>query len=69
MSQENVDRLITRLMSEEELRVRFALDRFVTIADLHEGGLALTPNEIDLFIQSDVSIWCGEHSCHGGRFH
>jgi len=69
MSQENVDQLINRLMSEEELRIRFELDRFETIADLHERGLALTPKEIDLFIQSDVYIWSGDHFGRGGPLH
>jgi hypothetical protein len=66
MSQKNVNRVISRLMSEEALRIRFVLDRFETIADLHERGLPLTPNEIDLFVQSDVEIWFGGHSCAGG---
>jgi hypothetical protein len=69
MSQENVDRLITKLMSDEEWRIRFTLDRFQTIADLHECGLALTPTEIDLFVQSDVDIWSGEHFGREGRVH
>jgi hypothetical protein len=66
MSQENVDKLITRLMSEEDLRSRFALDRFDVIADLLESGLPLTPHEIDLFVQSDGEIWRGEYSCASG---
>jgi hypothetical protein len=61
MSQENVDKVITRLMSEEALRIRFVLDRFDTIADLLEHGLPLTPAEIDLFVQSDVEMWFGEN--------
>jgi len=58
--QDNVDKLIHRLLSDEILRIRFALDRFNTIADLHERGLHLTPREIDLFVQADVEIWAGE---------
>jgi len=62
MSHENVERVITRLMSEEELRIRFAFDPFDAIADLHDQGFLLTPDEIDLFLQSKMEIWCGEHA-------
>ena len=61
MSQQNVGNVINRLLSDEELRVRFALDPFDTIAELHLQGLALTPHEIDVFVQSDVRLWFGEN--------
>jgi len=50
MSQDNVDKVMSRLLSDEELRIRFVLDRLTTLADLHDGGLSLTPDEIDLFV-------------------
>jgi hypothetical protein len=59
MSQDNVERVMSRLLSDEELRIRFVLDRFTTLADLYDGGLTLTPDEIDLFVQSDAHIWFG----------
>jgi hypothetical protein len=59
MSQHTVGRVITRLLTDEELRIRFALDRFDTLAELHLHGLALTPDEIDVFVQSDVRVWFG----------
>jgi hypothetical protein len=60
MSKRNVDRIIERLLSDEELRIRFALDRFDAIADLHERGLPLSAREIDLFVLSDVQTWFEE---------
>jgi hypothetical protein len=60
MSQQNVTNVISRLLTDEELRMRFALDPFDTVAELHLRGLALTPDEIDVFVQSDVRVWFGE---------
>jgi len=64
-----VGRVITRLLTDEELRTRFALDPFDTLADLHLHGLALTPDEIDVFVQSDVRLWFVGHAVVGGRLH
>jgi hypothetical protein len=57
MSQETVGEVITRLLTEEDLRTRFAHDPFDTLAELHLRGLALTPDEIDVFVRSDVRVW------------
>jgi hypothetical protein len=59
MSQQIVGEVMTRLLTDEELRVRFAEDPFDTIAELHLRGFALTPNEIDVFVYSDVRLWLG----------
>jgi hypothetical protein len=61
MSEQNVGDVIDRLLTDGELRIRFALDRFDTIAELHLRGLALTPDEIDAFVQSAVRVWFGQH--------
>jgi hypothetical protein len=59
MSQENVESVIDRLMTDEELRIRFASDPLFAIASLHLQGLLLTPDEIDLFVQTDTRVWFG----------
>jgi hypothetical protein len=59
MSQENVESVIDRLLTDEELRTRFAFDPFDTLAELHLRGLALTPDEIDVFVRSDARVWFG----------
>jgi hypothetical protein len=60
MSQQNVGNVINRLLTDEELRMRFALDPFDTLAELHLRGMPLTPDEIDVFVQSDLRVWFGE---------
>jgi hypothetical protein len=57
MSLKNVNTIIGRLLSDEELSIRFALDPMDTIGDLHLQGVTLTPDEIDAFVGSDVRIW------------
>ena len=69
MSQENVGNVIHRLLTDEDLRVRFALDPVDTLAELHLRGMPLTPEEIDVFVQSDVRLWFGESEYFGGWYH
>ena len=57
MSQRMVGILIDRLLADKDLRIRFALDRDETLADLSFLGLALTPEEIDVFIRTDARLW------------
>lgn len=60
MSQQNVGNVINRLLTDEELRLRFAFDPFDTLAELHLRGMPLTSEEIDVFVQSDLRMWFGE---------
>jgi len=57
MSQLIVGSVIDRLLSDEDLRVRFAFDRIEAIAELGLRGFLLTPEEIDVFIGTDARIW------------
>jgi hypothetical protein len=59
MSQQTVGEVMTRLLTDEELRMRFVHDPYDTLAELHLRGLALTPDEIDVFVHSDVRVWFG----------
>ena len=38
-------------------RVRFVVDPVEALADLHLRGFALTPHEIDVFVQTDARTW------------
>ena len=58
MSQQTIGMVMSRLLTDESFRDRFAVDRVEAIGELHALGLELTPNEIDLFIESDVQMWC-----------
>ena len=57
MSHQVVGQVIDRLLTDEDLRVRFVVNPVEALADLHLRGLALTPNEIDVFVQTDASTW------------
>jgi hypothetical protein len=65
MSQQNIEDVIGWLMTDEDLRIRFALDRFETIGELQVRGASLTPDEIDLFVQSDTELWAGRQWAAG----
>jgi hypothetical protein len=69
MSRRNVGYIIHRLLTDQELRSHFAVDRFVTIAELHLLGFPLTPAEIDAFVQSDPGCWRDETETVPGHVH
>jgi hypothetical protein len=52
-----VGTVIDRLLSDEDLRIRFVVEPMETLAGLHALGLELTPDEIDLFIQTNTRTW------------
>ena len=61
MSQQNIEDVVGWLMTDEDLRTRFGRDRFETICEFQFRGASLTPDEIDLFLQSDSELWIGQH--------
>jgi len=69
MSQQNVGHVINILLTDEDVRTRFAVDPFDTIADLHLRGLALTIDEIAMFVRSDVQSWCRVKDDFPGTLH
>jgi hypothetical protein len=69
MSQLTVGMVMERLLTDEALRLRFAFDPIGTLGELHDHGLELTPNEIDLFIESDVQMWFWIDRHVGNWFH
>jgi hypothetical protein len=59
MSQQVVGNVIDRLLTDEDLRIRFIAEPVETMADLHARGFELTSEEIDLFIpdeHADVAV-------------
>jgi len=69
MSRRTVGIVIERLLNEEDLRVRFALDPIGTIARLRTSGVVLTPEEIDLFFRTDPRLWFWGTSVMGNQVH
>jgi len=57
MSRASVGMVIDKLLSDENLRIRFALDRLETVAELCLRGFDLTRDEIDLLCRTDAGVW------------
>jgi hypothetical protein len=57
MSRASVGLIVEKLLTDENLRIRFALDRLETIAELCLRGFELTRDEIDLFYRTDARVW------------
>ena len=57
MSQRNVELVIGRLVTDEELRTRFARAPLETLQSLSERGYELSGGEIAALIDTDLSLW------------
>lgn len=57
MSQAGVEMVVEKLLTDEDLRLRFALDPMDTIADLFLCGFDLTSDEVDLLCRTDAGLW------------
>ena len=57
MSRAGVGMVIEKLLTDENLRIRFALDPMDTVAELFLRGFDLTRDEIDLFCRTDAGLW------------
>jgi|RhiMethySRZTD1v2_1073278.scaffolds.fasta_scaffold1146129_1 hypothetical protein len=57
MSQHVVGIIVSRLLTDRQFRIRFALDRIQTLAELRSHGFDLTSDELDLFLQVDARVW------------
>jgi hypothetical protein len=57
MSRASVGSIVEKLLTDEKLRIRFAIDRMETIAELCLRGFELTRDEIDLFCRTDARLW------------
>jgi hypothetical protein len=57
MSQAGVAIVVEKLLADENLRIRLALDPWETIAELLLHGFDLSGNEIDLFCRTDPRVW------------
>jgi hypothetical protein len=61
--------VIETLLTDENLRNRFALDRMETVAELFLRGVDLGPDEIDLFCRTDPGLWFLGEPVTGERQH
>jgi hypothetical protein len=69
MSRSIVGMVIDKLLTDENLRIRFALDRVETVADLCLRGFDLTRDEIDLLCRTDAGVWFLRSAVRGAPQH
>ena len=69
MSQAGVGTVIEKLLTDENLRIRFALDRLATVAELCLLGFDLSPEDIELFYRTDARLWFLGDIARGERLH
>ena len=69
MSYRAIDAVIQALLTEEDLRVRFAIDPLDTLNDLTCRGVELTRDERDLFVRTDARVWFWKREVFNGRAH
>jgi hypothetical protein len=69
MSYHTVGIALNALLDDDDLRIRFAVDPMDALADLGFRGIALTPDEIDVFIRIDACLWSWTSDIVVGRMH
>jgi hypothetical protein len=69
MSRASVGMVIDKLLTDENLRIRFALDRVETVAELYLRGFDLTRDEIDLLCRTDAGVWFLRSAVSGAPQH
>ena len=57
MSRAGVGIVVEKLLGDQDLRIRFALDPMETVAELLLRGCDLTGDEIELFCRADPRVW------------
>jgi len=69
MPNDRIAIIMTRLLTDEVLRIRFELDRMTVLGELQVQEGRLTPTEFDLFLQSNVDMWSWLDSRIVGTLH
>ena len=69
MSRASVGMVIDKLLTDENLRIRFAVDPIETVAELFLRGFDLTRNEIDLLCRTDAGVWFLRSAVRGAPQH
>jgi hypothetical protein len=67
MSRAGVGMVTEKLLTDEKLRIRFALDRMETVAELFLRGFDLSQDELDLFCRTDARLWFLGHTLRRTR--
>jgi hypothetical protein len=57
MSQRTIERVIGRLLTDEELRHEFTRSPMRTLAELNEQGWELSRFEVDALLAIEIRLW------------
>jgi hypothetical protein len=57
MSQRTIERVIGRLLTDEELRLEFTSSPRRTLAELGEQGWELSRLEVDALVAMEIAMW------------
>jgi hypothetical protein len=57
MSQIGLGQVIEQLLTDENLRIQFALDPIETVAELFLEGCDLNRDDVDLLSRTDAGVW------------
>jgi len=69
VSRQTVGHVIHHLLTNEDLRVRFAINPVEAIADLMCRGCELTVEEVEVFVRTDPRMWFWSSALVGARPH
>jgi hypothetical protein len=65
MSQKTVHLVIAKLLTDEDVRLRFLRDPIETLTTFRDQGFELTSDEMEALIQTDRTLWTDA----AGRIH
>jgi hypothetical protein len=57
MSQRTIERVVGRLLTDEELRLKFTRSPKRTLAELSEQGWELNRLEVDALLTIEIGLW------------
>jgi hypothetical protein len=60
-------RVIGKLLTDENLRIQFALDPIETVAELFLKGCDLNRDDVDLLCRTDAGGWFSNGAVRGAR--
>ena len=69
MSLRAIGIVVHTLLTDEDFRDRFVVSPMKTLADLNVRGVRLTPDEIDVFMQTDTRVWFWNRELVGKHLH
>ena len=69
MSLRMIGIVVNTLLTDEDIRDRFAIDPIKTLVDLNVRGVQLTSDEIDVFMRTDTRVWFWNREVLGRQMH